>query len=203
MIASKQVGVFLIVSAPSGCGKTSIKNQLMKTGQFQFSVSYTTRKPREGEVDGQDYHFITVKAFEDKRASGGFLESAEVHGAFYGTGIETLENLQKGQDVLLDIDIQGGTQVKHKFSDSVSVFVLPPSWSALQDRLQKRGTEEQSSVELRLNNAQEEILEYHKYDYLVVNDSLEQAVDDIIGIVNIEHKKTIRLEVDIDAFYKS
>lgn len=203
MIGSIRQGVFIILSAPSGCGKTTIKNRLMQTQQFLFSVSYTTRKPRSGEVDGQDYRFVSPEQFAQKVDAGEFLEHANVHGCLYGTGVESLDPIQDGHTVLLDIDVQGHTQLKQRYPESVSVFILPPSWSTLKDRLQGRRTESDSDLERRLAAAQKELEHYHDYDYVVVNDQLDHCIETILAIVAAERHKTKRWEVDVHAFYKS
>lgn len=203
MIGQVKEGVFVILSAPSGCGKTTIKNRLMQMGEFVFSVSYTTRDPRAGEENGKDYYFVSPEQFETKIVDQGFVEYAHVHGCYYGTGLESLDPLKEGRTVLFDIDVQGHAQVKQRYPESVSIFVLPPSWSLLKERLRSRQTESEDALDQRLRNAQQEMQHCHEYDYVVVNGDLEKVLQKIEAVVTAEYQKTKRWEIDIDAFYKS
>src|SRR5476649_1005101 len=164
-------GILFIISAPSGSGKSTLVNELRKfVPSLEFSVSYTTRPPRGSEQDGQEYHFIGREEFEGMIMRDQFLEHAEVFGNYYGTAKTVLqEAAQRGNDVLLDIDVQGERQVKLKMPDAVSVFVLPPSRKELESRLRKRSSRE--------------IVNYPNYDYILVNDHLEQSLDHLVGIV--------------------
>ena len=181
-------GILFIISAPSGSGKSTLVNELRKfVPSLEFSVSYTTRPPRGSEQDGQEYHFIGREEFEGMIMRDQFLEHAEVFGNYYGTAKTVLqEAAQRGNDVLLDIDVQGERQVKLKMPDAVSVFVLPPSRKELESRLRKRSISENVSPDVirrRLDTARREIVNYPNYDYILVNDHLEQSLDHLVGIV--------------------
>jgi guanylate kinase len=181
-------GILFIISAPSGSGKSTLVNELRKyVPSLEFSVSYTTRAPRGSEQDGREYHFITTDQFEQMIREGAFLEHAEVFGKHYGTPKSVLDDAaRRGNDLLLDIDVQGERQVKSKMPDGVSIFVLPPSRAELESRLRKRGTSENVSPEetqRRLAAAKKEIENYPNYDYIVINDRLEQSIDELQAVV--------------------
>ncbi|MCI5121347.1 MAG: guanylate kinase [Candidatus Electrothrix sp. AUS4] len=185
-------GFLLVVSAPSGCGKTTILKQVMaKISGLQFSVSHTTRQPRRGELDGIDYHFVSKEQFiaiRDQEPSG-FLEWAEVHGNFYGTSRQEVESsLTAGKDVILDIDIQGAEQVQ-KNADPVTVFISPPTLAELERRLRGRGTESAEDITVRLENAEKEMTAASNYRYLIINDELEQAVRDLQAVIAAERRR--------------
>lgn len=174
-----------MVSSPSGAGKTTLCNRLR--GEFRdlgFSVSYTTRKPRKGESDGVEYHFVDEAAFQEMIARDEFAEHAMVHGHMYGTSaVRVTAALDRGQDLLFDIDYQGGRLLKQKFpNDVVLVFILPPSLRELEKRLRSRGTDEDAVIARRLRVAREELRHYAEYDYLVMNDDLERAYDALRAI---------------------
>ena len=179
-------GNLLVISAPSGAGKTTILKPVLKElANLSFSVSHTTRPPRSEEVDGQDYHFINLQKFEKIREANGFIEWAKVHDNFYGTSRQTIsEQLAKGMDVILDIDVQGAMQLK-KDADlpAIFIFIAPPSMQELEHRLSNRQTESPESLSLRLNNASQELLHAARYDYLIVNDVLEEAIATFKAIV--------------------
>ena len=192
-------GFLLVVSAPSGCGKTTILQQLMaKISGLAFSVSHTTRQPRPGEIDGKDYHFVSKEEFialRDQQPSG-FLEWAEVHGNFYGTSRrETEALLATGKDVVLDIDIQGAEQVKEN-ADPVTVFISPPTLEELERRLRGRGTESPEDIDFRLANAENEMAAANRYRYLIINDELEQAVRDLQAIIKAERRRRNTAQVN-------
>lgn len=185
-------GFLLVVSAPSGCGKTTILKQVMtKISNLEFSVSHTTRKPRLGERDGIDYHFVTKEQFialRDQEPSG-FLEWAEVHGNFYGTSRQAVEeSLSAGKDVVLDIDIQGAEQVTQN-AEPVTVFISPPTLEELERRLRGRGTETPDDIDFRLANAESEMAAATRYRYLIINDELDQAVRDLQAIITAERRR--------------
>jgi guanylate kinase len=188
-------GFLLVISAPSGCGKTTILRQVMaEMPGVTFSVSHTTRAPREGEVDGKDYFFVSRKEFERIRDGkpGGFLEWAEVHGNYYGTGNEqVVRQLESGQDVVLDIDVQGAQQVMEN-GDPVTVFIAPPNLEELTRRLRGRGTDSEETIRLRLSNAEQEMALSGRYDYLIVNDRLEEAVGSLQAIIMAERLRRRR-----------
>ena len=184
-------GVLYIVSAPSGAGKTSLVKALLKSDQsIRLSVSYTTRAPRPGETDGRDYHFVDRAGFETMLADGEFLEHAEVYGNFYGTSKGSISrDLNAGQDVLLEIDWQGAAQVKTHFPDAASIFILPPSFSALRTRLKGRGQDSEDIIERRLAAAAQDVAHADAFDYIMVNDDFDHAVLDLVAIT-----RSVRLE---------
>jgi len=188
-------GIRYIISAPSGSGKSTLVNELRKfVPNLDFSVSYTTRDPRGSEQNGREYYFITPQQFEEMIRRGEFLEYADVFGRYYGTAKSVLEQADvRGNDVLLDIDVQGERQVKQKIPDAVSIFVLPPSRAELESRLRKRSLSEnvrsEEVIRRRLDTARKEIENYPFYDYILVNDRLEQSVDRLQAIVLAERLK--------------
>ncbi len=188
-------GILLILSAPSGAGKTTLSRRLLSlVPDLQVSVSYTTRQPRQGEIEGKDYYFVNEERFEQLRAAGMFAEWARVHEFFYGTPKAPLdEALARGADVLLDIDVQGARQLKRVYVEAVSVFVLPPSWSELESRLRKRNTESEAVIVRRLQRAREEASELLLYDYWLINDQVERAVAQLQSIIIAERARTSRL----------
>src|SRR5690348_215550 len=185
-------GILFIISAPSGSGKTTLVNELRQyVGNLEFSVSYTTRSPRGSEQDGREYHFISREQFQQMIANKEFLEYAEVFGNFYGTAKTVLQDAaRRGNDLLLDIDVQGAAQVKQRVPQAVSIFVLPPSRTELESRLRKRSLSEnvvsQEVIRRRLDTARKEIENYPSYDYILVNDRLEQSTDQLVAIVQGE-----------------
>jgi len=182
-------GILYIISAPSGSGKSTLVNEMRKfVSHLEFSISYTTRDPRGSEQNGREYHFISREEFEAMIRQDGFLEHAQVFGNYYGTAKSVLQDAaQRGNDLLLDIDVQGERQVKAKMPDAVSIFVLPPSRSELESRLRKRSLSEnvhsEDVISRRLATARREIENYVNYDYILINDRLEQSVDRLQAIV--------------------
>jgi guanylate kinase len=182
-------GILYIISAPSGSGKTTLVNELRQyVKDLEFSISYTTRPPRGSEQDGREYHFISQGEFEAMIQRNEFLEYANVFGKYYGTAKSVLEHAkQQGNDLLLDIDVQGERQVKQKIPEAVSIFVLPPSRTELESRLRKRSVSEnmhsEDVIRRRLATARKEIENYPNYDYILINDRLEQSVDQLQAIV--------------------
>ena len=182
-------GILYIISAPSGSGKTTLVNELRQyVKNLEFSVSFTTRSPRGSEQDGREYHFISRGEFEAMIERGEFLEYAQVFGKYYGTAKSVLRHAEEmGHDLLLDIDVQGERQVKQKMPDAVSIFVLPPSRKELESRLRKRSLSEnvhaEEVIRRRLDEARREIENYPNYDYILINDRLEQSVDRLQAIV--------------------
>ncbi|MBI2360845.1 MAG: guanylate kinase [Deltaproteobacteria bacterium] len=191
----KREGIILIVSAPSGAGKTTLIRKLLSIfPDMELMVSYTTRRRRAGEVSGRDYHFVTKEEFMAIRARGGFAEWAEVHGSLYGTPRAPLEDgIRRGRDALLDIDVQGAKRIKKAYPQSVSVFLLPPSWRELARRLALRGTDHRESIRRRLENARREIREMMRYDYIVVNREIKEAVKLLGAIVLAERHRISRI----------
>lgn len=188
-------GILYIISAPSGSGKTTLVNELRQyVPNLEFSISYTTRPPRGSEQDGREYHFISHEEFEARISRDEFLEYALVFGNYYGTTKSVLQQAkEQGNDVLLDIDVQGERQVKQKMPEAVSIFVLPPSRAELESRLRKRSLSEnvhaEEVIRRRLDTARREIENYPNYDYILINDRLEQSVDRLQAIVLGERVK--------------
>ena len=192
---AKRRGILLILSAPSGAGKTTLINGLRSVyPEIAVSVSCTTRARRSGEVNGRDYRFITPRRFASMKARGAFAEWAKVHGFLYGTPRKPLDrSVNCGRDMVLDIDVQGARKIKRIYPQAVSVFLLPPSWSELQRRLVLRGTDGRTTIRRRLTNARREIREIIKYDYYVVNRDVKGAVETLRTIVEAERAKTSRV----------
>jgi len=177
----------LIVSSPSGAGKTTLTNRLLElVPGLRFSVSHTTRKPRGGEQDGREYHFLDRPAFERLIEQGAFLEWAEVHGNLYGTGKAELEGHQDARGIIFDIDHQGARQIKSAEPDAVAVFILPPSMTVLERRLRGRASEDEETVQRRFKVARGEIEHYGLFDYVLVNEQLEEAVKQLESIFRAE-----------------
>lgn len=184
-------GRLIVFSAPSGCGKGTMLEQILKDERFCVSVSATTRSPREGEVNGVNYHFISRDEFEQRVSDGGFLEYAEYCGNLYGTPMkEVNEMLEKGMNVILEIEVQGAIKVMNKRPDALSIFIAPPSIAELRRRLHKRGTETEDVIEQRIAQASNEVALAAKYDYIIVNDALEDAVDDFFHVVRAEQLRS-------------
>ena len=188
------MSIVYIVSAPSGSGKSTLVNELFKVARhLDFSISYTTRPPRGSEQNGKEYFFVTKEEFEAMIAADEFLEYAEVYGdekvrgEYYGTARRFLRAAEaRGNDLLLDIDVQGASQVEEKIPDAVSIFILPPDREKLEWRLRNRGEDSEEVIDRRLDTARREIENYSKYDYILVNDRLEQATDELKAIVLAE-----------------
>jgi guanylate kinase len=191
----KREGLILILSAPSGAGKTSLCRELFKTfPDMQESVSYTTRAPRSGEVEGEAYHFVSHERFDQMVAEDAFAEWAEVHGNKYGTALSTLEEARKnGVDLVLDIDIQGAQRLKEQFDGGVYVFILPPSMAELRRRLEYRSTDSPDVIERRIARAADEIREARWYDYIIFNDDFTVACRELAAIVIAHSRKTFRM----------
>lgn len=179
------IGTPYILSAPSGCGKTSLVNALIQSiDQVCISISHTTRAPRPGEQPGTDYHFVSPEEFQQLVAQGAFLEHAKVFGCYYGTSLVWVqENLEQGIDVMLEIDWQGARQIQKKLPQSIGIFILPPSWEALQNRLQRRGQDKSCTITKRMQEARSEMSHYAEYDYLIINTHFEQALHDLQMII--------------------
>lgn len=188
-------GILFIISAPSGAGKTTLSRQILDLVlDLRLSISYTTRPPRAGEMDGRDYHFVSEDQFIHLQAAGAFAEWANVHGFRYGTARDPLdEALIHRYDVLLDIDVQGARQLKATYAEAVSIFVLPPSWQELEGRLRGRATDPEEVISRRLQRAREEAGELFSYDYWLVNDQVDRAVAVLQGIIAAERARVSRL----------
>ncbi|AOY77375.1 guanylate kinase [Clostridium formicaceticum] len=196
-------GLLIVVSGPSGAGKGTIcKNLLKSNKQIKISVSATTRDPRKGEVEGENYYFISKEQFEDMIKQDALLEYASVYDNYYGTPKKyVLENLENGNDVLLEIDIAGALQVKEKFADGVFIFILPPSLEELKKRIVTRGTESQKDIEKRYGCAIEEIEQVIKYDYAIFNDDLQRATKDVEAIITAEKCRVSRIHKNIKSIF--
>lgn len=191
-------GFLFMVTGPSGAGKGTLVDRLVKARpECVFSISSTTRPRRSVEQEGVEYEFVTREEFERRQASGLFLETAEVHGHLYGTPTRFVEdNVRQGRVVVLDVDVQGGVSIRRARPDAVSVFIYPPSIDSLRQRLLGRRTDAPDVVERRLGNAPGEMAQYVSYDYLVMNDDLEQAVERLIAILDAERSRVSRLRAD-------
>jgi guanylate kinase len=188
-----------IISAPSGSGKSTLVKRLMEQDlaraerRLQFSVSFTTRAARDGEVEGEHYYFISVKEFQRLREAGELLESAEVFGNYYGTPSAILRKAEAAaKDLILDIDVQGAAQLKQRLHQAVSIFILPPSRQVLESRLRNRSSDSDEVIQRRLQEASNEIEEYGKYDYLLINDNLDASFEQLRGIILAERCRTER-----------
>lgn len=178
-------GNLIIISAPSGTGKTTLVKEIQqRLHDIRASISYTSRPARTDEVNGKHYQFVTRQKFKYMITGEEFLEWAEVHGNLYGTSRETVQQmLNEGMDVILTIDVQGAAKTRRIFPDAISIFVLPPSYDALAERLDKRGSTQAEDLRLRMGNAQRELMQYVEYDYLIINDELEYAVREFEAII--------------------
>lgn len=191
-------GIVLVLSAPSGAGKSTLCQALAdRRADVRLSISCTTRPPRPSEVEGKDYFFLSETEFEAKRNRGDLLEWAQVHGHFYGTPKAPIDAHQtNGLNVVLNIDTQGAQSVKKAFPESVLVFVSPPSWNVLEERLRGRKQDNEATIQRRLDNARAEMDQAPLYDYLVVNDTIDMAVDDLLAILRAEQCRIKRLNPD-------
>ena len=206
---SNNNGQLIVISAPSGTGKTSvIKNVIKKLNsenkESKFSVSHTTRLPRDGDVDGSDYFFVSNERFIELLKAGNFIETAEVHDYKYGTSKDFIdENIEQGINVFLEIDVQGFQELRSKNIKFRSVFILPPSIDELRDRIQKRGLDSENVIEKRMNNALKELTKAREYDYLVINDVFDDAIEELLEIVRNKgfhddsHDKKIKILQDL------
>ena len=194
--AKKTRGTLLVISAPSGSGKTTLVRRLVsEVGPVEFSISYTTRAARPSEKDGVDYHFVSEDVFREKIGRGEFLECAEVHEKLYGTDRrETEVVLGRGVDLVLDIDVQGAEQVKRAMPEAVLIFVLPPSFQVLEQRLRDRRQNQPDDIERRLAAARREVSQYRNYDYAVVNDDIDHCAGLLRSIVFAERSRRERME---------
>ncbi|MDQ7989099.1 MAG: guanylate kinase [Candidatus Dactylopiibacterium sp.] len=185
-------GSLFIVAAPSGAGKTTlVRGLLARDAAVSLSISYTTRAPREGELDGVAYHFTDIADFLARRDAGEFLEWAEVHGNYYATSRRWLEaQLAAGRDVLLEIDCQGAAQVKRLFPEAVGIFILPPSFAELESRLRGRGTDSPEVIARRLAAAEDEMRQVEHFDYVIINNDLRVALDELCCVVNAARYRT-------------
>lgn len=196
-----RLGILFVVSAPSGAGKSTLLNALRQTPDFVYSVSCTTRAPRPGESDGEDYHFVSAEDFQRRLAAGDFLESADVHGNSYGTlRSAVIEQLRVGVDVLIDIDVQGARQIRDDSNEEIrnsiaDIFIMPPSLEELRRRLTKRGTETPEQIEMRLHNAAAEMEVWRDYRYTIVSGSVEEDLQKFRAIMRAERYLSRRMNL--------
>ena len=188
---NKKTGCLIVVSGPSGTGKSTIVNTVLDTcNDLSFSVSATTRQQREGETEGVDYFFVTKGRFQQMIDNNELLEHAEYVGNYYGTPRKAvLDKIENGSSILLDIEVQGAEQVKDQFPEAVTMFVIPPSWEELERRLVNRGTDSMEKIQARLKQAKSEIEKIENYDYIIVNDVLETAISEVISIIATQNYK--------------
>ncbi len=195
-LSLSEKGVLVILSSPSGAGKTSIARALVEENKnFLFSVSATTRKSRPGEVNGKEYHFLTVDEFREKINDGQFLEHAKVFGNLYGTPLEpVMESINDGKDLIFDVDWQGGKQIRSSSLSNfvISIFILPPSIKALQERLMKRAQDSSETVKDRMTKSIGEIMHWNEYDYVIVNNNFEQTLYEVKSIITSEKLRRVR-----------
>ena len=189
---NKREGLLFVVSAPSGAGKTTLCRAVMDSlEQVRHSISYTTRKPRPGELDGRDYYFIAENRFREMVEAGDFAEWAEVHSNFYGTSRRVLDGMRgEGIDVILDIETQGAKQIRKKYGQAVFIFVMPPSLGVLEERLRNRRSDHEDEIRKRMTRARDEIRDYVLYDYVIVNRDFDRALFELRAVITAERSRT-------------
>lgn len=195
-------GLLIVISGPSGVGKGTVRKALFQRSDHDlaYSISMTTRKPRKGEVDGVDYYFVSREEFERRIKNNQFLEYAEFVGNYYGTPKDkVLDQLNKGSEVVLEIEVNGASQIKKIMPDAVFIFIAPPTYDALEKRLIARGTEHSDAIKERIEKAHHEIKLANNYDYIVINDEVDNAADRIMAIIRAEHAKTSRT---LETYYR-
>ena len=197
--APVQSGILFVVSSPSGGGKgTLIQRVLHQMSNLSYSVSYTTRQPRSGEVNGREYIFVTREKFLEMIEQGHFLEWANVHGHLYGTSRhQVADDVSHGKDIILEVDVQGAASIRNLISDAVSVFILPPSLEILRQRLIARGTDSPDELAVRLRNAPEELKAYREFDYVIINDDVDRAAGQLSAIIEAERTRLSRQEENV------
>jgi len=196
-------GLLFVISGPSGAGKGTICQRLKDQGVIELSVSMTTRKPRPGEVDGENYFFVTEEEFKSYIKRDGFLEYAQVYGHYYGTPKDiVLKKLTQSKDVVLEIDIQGALKVKESYPRGVFIFIMPPSMAELRKRITGRGSETEADINLRMGETLKEVAYIDRYDYCVINDEIEEAVQRVADIINAEHSKVTQDIYELVEKYK-
>ena len=196
-------GLLFIISGPSGAGKGTICQRLKEKSIIELSVSMTTRKPRPGEIEGKNYYFVSEEKFIETINNHGFLEYAKVYGNYYGTPKDiVLEKLKQNKDVVLEIDIQGALQVKESYPKGVFIFILPPSMAELRRRITGRGSETEEDINLRMGETLKEVAYIDRYDYCVINDEIDVAVQRVTDIINAEHSKVTQDVYELVEKYK-
>ncbi len=198
-------GILFVVSSPSGGGKgTLIQRVLKKMPKVGYSVSYTTRAPRNGEVEGREYFFVSQEKFEAMIAAGDFLEWAHVYGKLYGTSrSQVSREVCEGRDIILEVDVQGAESVRELVTDAVSIFILPPSMDVLRRRLLTRGTDSPAELDVRMRNAPREMEAYKEFDYVIINDDAERAANQLASIIDAEKVRRARQEAQIKQVVES
>ena len=198
-------GVLFVVSSPSGGGKgTLIKRVLSTVPNLGYSVSYTTRAPRNGEVNGREYFFVSTDQFEAMIAAEEFLEWAHVHGKLYGTSRQQVAHeISHGRDIILEVDVQGAASVRRLLPDAVTIFILPPSLETLRKRLIARGTDSEEELELRLRNAPDELRNYRAFDFVIINENVERATNQLRSVINAERVRPSHQEDSIQTIIKN
>lgn len=197
---SRKTGLLIVLSAPSGAGKSTISRALLDAdSNLRYSISVTTRQPRGEEGNGQHYFFVGVPEFEEMISHGEFYEYARVHGNLYGTRKAWIEEqLAKRRDIVLDIDVQGGQKIKRQQPSALMIFILPPSFKVLEERLRHRGTNSDEDIRSRLDTARRELLYAGSYDYVVINDDLEETIETIQRIISVERIRSERLQIKLE-----
>jgi len=192
-------GILFVVSSPSGGGKgTLIQRVLKRVPNLSYSVSFTTRAPRNGEVNGREYFFVSPENFEAMVSAGEFLEWAHVHGKLYGTASKQVSHeIAEGRDIVLEVDVQGAASVRTLMADSVSIFILPPSFEILRERLRARGTDSPEELDLRLRRAPDELKDYSAFEYVILNDDVDRAANQMAAIIHAERARLRRQETQI------
>jgi len=194
-LLEKKRGLILVISAPAGAGKTTLCKRLLQVSpSFTYSVSFTTRPPRKNEIEGVDYYFVSREEFEKMIEEEAFLEWAGVHGQLYGTSVKLLDRAIEGEkDVVLEVDVKGGEKIKKKYPEAILIFVVPPSWEELRERLKGRATEDAEKIKQRLIRAKKEVKFFRFYDYFIINDGINKALQDLLAIINAERCRVNRI----------
>lgn len=202
---TNRLGSLLVITAPSGAGKSTLVKRLRASlDEIAFSVSYTTRPPRLGEEHAREYFFVSVQDFEKMKSENQFLEWAKVHSNYYGTHRATVEEaLKDGKDLILDIDVQGAEQIKKAMPQAVLIFIMPPSFGALSERLYSRNLDTKEVIERRLKEASSEVAYYQQFDYIIVNDDLDQATELLIAVAKSERLRPHRIENKLKSIVNS
>ncbi|MCJ7582262.1 MAG: guanylate kinase [Candidatus Aminicenantes bacterium] len=196
--------MLIVISGPSGCGKTTlVKRMIAEVDELAFSVSFTTRKRRDSEVEGKDYYFVTEDEFKGKIQKQDFVEWAQVHDFYYGTSFQEIEEKETPHGLILDVDIQGARQIKKWDPKALSIFILPPEFKELKKRLFLRGDETKESIEKRLNVAKKEIQCYTEFDFVIINDRLEEAVDNLLALISPSRRPSKIPQEKIEALLNS